>query len=99
MIYIIGTFISFNKLGYAIIDFKDQFELYTEGILIKCSLKKYSRRSIIKFIFEKIKEDDKPLISLESIIYSLKEKMNLECIPTYSKYFLFYQNKKVYCKA
>ena len=96
MICIIGnTFIRFNKFCYAIIDSKDQFELYTKGILTKCSLKKYSRRrSIIKFLFEEIKEDDKLPISLEDFIYSLKEKMNLECIPTYSEYFLFIKTKK-----
>jgi len=97
MIYIIGnTFIRFNKFCYIIIDSKDQFELYTKGILIRFSLKKYSRRrrSIIKFVFKKIKEDDKLPISLEDFIYSLKEKMNLECIPTYSKYFLFIKTKK-----
>jgi len=87
MICIIGnTFIRFNKFCYAIIDSKDQFELYAKGMLIRFSLKKYSRRrSIIKFVFEKIKDDDKLPISLEDFIYSLKEKMNLECIPTYSK--------------
>lgn len=96
MIYINGdTFIKFNKFSYATIDFKDQFDLYTKGMLIKFSLKKYSRRrSIIKFVFDKVKEDDKPLISLESIFYSLKEKMNLECIPTYNKYFVFIKTKK-----
>jgi hypothetical protein len=95
MIYIIGnTFIRFNKFCYAIIDSKDQFELYIKGILIEFSLKKYSRRNIIKFVFEKIKEDDKLPISLEDFIYSFKEKMNLECIPTYSKYFLLFKTKK-----
>lgn len=96
MIYIIANaFIRFNKFYYAIINSKDQFELYTKGILIEFSLKKYSRRrSIIKFVFEKIKENDEFLISLEGIIYSLKEKMNLECIPTYSKHFLFIKTKK-----
>jgi len=87
MICIIGnTFIRFDKFCYAIIDSKDQFELYAKGMLIRFSLKKYSRRrSIIKFAFEKIKDDDKLPISLEDFIYFLKEKMNLECIPTYSK--------------
>jgi len=96
MIYIIGnTFIRFNKFCYAIINFKDQFELYAEGMLIEFSLKKYSRRrSIIEFIFKKIKEDDKLPISFEDFIYSLKEKMNLECIPTHSKYFLFIKTEK-----
>ena len=96
MICIIGnTFIRFNKFCYAIIDSKDQFELYTKGMLIRFSLKKYSRRrSIIKFVFEKIKDDDKLPISLEDFIYSLKEKMNLECIPTYSKYLLCFKTKK-----
>ena len=97
MIYIIGKFIEFNKFDYAVIDFKDQFELCTKGMRIKFSLKKYSRRSIIKFVFDvfgKIKKDDKFLISSESIIYSLKEEMNLECIPTYSEHFLCMQTKK-----
>ena len=87
MICIIGNkYIRFNKFCYAIIDSKDQFELYAKGMLIRFSLKKYSRRrSIIKFVFEKIKDDDKLPISLEDFIYSLKEKMNLEGIPTYSK--------------